>query len=201
MTHFLANLVDRTRGTAPRVKPLIRPSIAPVAINEGKAEINPSMTSAEQTRTPATISEDAIAHDKAAAPPPLSLERHVASEASPLLVPLNPVGAHKVDHVGDATNGRSEGKLSAQDTIPAIVRAGDRREQQRSVLPRRQDESSPRVMPKDPGTERPVVRVTIGRIEVEAVSGPAPPPRKSSDGTRPALTLDAYLKSRKEGSR
>jgi hypothetical protein len=46
--------------------------------------------------------------------------------------------------------------------------------------------------------EAPIVRVTIGRIDVRAA--PAPP-RKPPLARGPALTLDAYLKERKEGRR
>ena len=49
--------------------------------------------------------------------------------------------------------------------------------------------------------EAPIVRVTIGRIEVRAAPAPTPPPRKPARPAGPTLTLDAYLKARKEGAR
>jgi hypothetical protein len=49
--------------------------------------------------------------------------------------------------------------------------------------------------------EAPIVRVTIGRIDVRAAPAPVPPPRKTAIPAPPKLTLDAYLKSRKEGAR
>jgi hypothetical protein len=47
-------------------------------------------------------------------------------------------------------------------------------------------------------TPAPVIRVTIGRIDVRAVLPPAQPPRRITS-TRPKLTLDEYLKQRNGG--
>jgi hypothetical protein len=44
----------------------------------------------------------------------------------------------------------------------------------------------------------PLIRVTIGRIDVRAVLPPAQPPRRTTS-TRPKLTLDEYLKQRNGG--
>jgi len=41
----------------------------------------------------------------------------------------------------------------------------------------------------------PVIRVTIGRVDVRAVSAPAPPPRRQAP-TGPKLSLEEYLRSR-----
>jgi hypothetical protein len=46
---------------------------------------------------------------------------------------------------------------------------------------------------------RPVVKVTIGRVEVRAVAPPAPPPRTRRPG--PKLTLEHYLEQRAKGER
>jgi hypothetical protein len=54
--------------------------------------------------------------------------------------------------------------------------------------------------PNESPEQSPIVRVTIGRIDVRATA-PAVPSRKSSTRSEPKLTLDAYLKSRKEGTR
>jgi hypothetical protein len=49
---------------------------------------------------------------------------------------------------------------------------------------------------------RPVIRVTIGRVEVRAVTSQAPPaPRTSPVRSGPALTLEGYLAQRNEGRR
>ncbi len=40
----------------------------------------------------------------------------------------------------------------------------------------------------------PVVQVTIGRVDVRAITPPAPPPMPSAPPRRPRLTLEAYLR-------
>ena len=47
-------------------------------------------------------------------------------------------------------------------------------------------------------TPAPLIRVTIGRIDVRAVLPPTQPPRRTTS-TRPKLTLDEYLKQRNGG--
>jgi hypothetical protein len=46
---------------------------------------------------------------------------------------------------------------------------------------------------------QPVIRVTIGRVEVKANMPPPPPPRARSTPRKPALSLSAYLQQRREG--
>ena len=48
----------------------------------------------------------------------------------------------------------------------------------------------------------PTIRVTIGRIEVRAITPPAPPPPRATPARpTPALSLDEYLKRYREGTR
>jgi hypothetical protein len=55
--------------------------------------------------------------------------------------------------------------------------------------------------PNEPASEPPIVRVTIGQIDVRTTPAPAAPTRKTATPSGPKLTLDAYLKARKEGAR
>jgi hypothetical protein len=48
--------------------------------------------------------------------------------------------------------------------------------------------------------EAPLIRVTIGRVEVRAIMAPPPPPR-AARRPRPALSLEDYLKQREGGKR
>ncbi len=48
---------------------------------------------------------------------------------------------------------------------------------------------------------RPTVHISIGRIDVRAVTAGAPPPARPSAAQRPKLTLDEYLRQRNEGKR
>jgi hypothetical protein len=53
--------------------------------------------------------------------------------------------------------------------------------------------------PPHSGHSAPIIRVTIGRIEVRAVTNPRPPrPAGESRQRRPAMSLEDYLRSRRE---
>jgi hypothetical protein len=53
-----------------------------------------------------------------------------------------------------------------------------------------------------PDREEPVVKVTIGRVEVRAITPPKTPPSKRAVArSGPAISLDEYLKQRNEGRR
>ncbi|WP_320045523.1 hypothetical protein [uncultured Desulfobacter sp.] len=53
--------------------------------------------------------------------------------------------------------------------------------------------------PSEPA--QPTIQVTIGRVEVRAVTPPAPPARPPRPAPAPSLALDDYLKQRREGRR
>jgi hypothetical protein len=56
--------------------------------------------------------------------------------------------------------------------------------------------------PQTPTPDAPIIRVTIGRIEVRAIMPPAPaPPRQPPSRPAPRLSLEEYLHQRREGRR
>jgi len=67
---------------------------------------------------------------------------------------------------------------------------------QSSMQPQSQPQTQARPALPRAEAERPVVHVTIGRIEVRAVTppAPAPEPRPAPGWTPPVLSLDEYLK-------
>jgi hypothetical protein len=69
-----------------------------------------------------------------------------------------------------------------------------------SVTTRSQSVEHDLLAPDESPVQPPIVRITIGRIDVRATP-PAVPLRKPSARSEPKLTLDAYLKSRREGRR
>jgi hypothetical protein len=69
-----------------------------------------------------------------------------------------------------------------------------------SVTTRSQSVNHDLLTPNESSEQPPSVRITIGRIDVRATP-PAAPSRKSLARSEPKLTLDAYLKSRREGER
>jgi len=83
--------------------------------------------------------------------------------------------------------------LREERRAQTVERTTPAREQERSlVAPRRST-----VWREEARDQAPIVRVTIGRIEVRAAPAPTPPSQKPARPSPPALTLDAYLKSRK----
>lgn len=104
-------------------------------------------------------------------------------------------------------------------TLRASTRRESTRDDVRSIIPRLAPTppapTTPRGEPpglseagNPPGLERhpdspsppPSIRITIGRIDVRAVS-PSPPSARPSMSPRPQLTLDDYLRQRNEGRR
>src|SRR5262249_10577065 len=59
----------------------------------------------------------------------------------------------------------------------------------------RDDESNSRASEATNDNPRPIIRVTIGRIDVRAVNAPPPPVRRETPPT-PKLSLEEYLRSR-----
>jgi hypothetical protein len=55
--------------------------------------------------------------------------------------------------------------------------------------------------PPEAGFQVPTVHISVGRIEVRAVSQPAQPPARTPSTPRPKLSLDEYLRQRNEGKR
>jgi hypothetical protein len=229
MTHFLSRLVDRARGTALRVEPIIAPRFAPTDLLG--AEILPEITTEIESpaasppsgpkpvppRTETRSVEEkrssraADAHD--------AEETRIEIVMEPLLVPQVQERVHSlvVRHADTPREilEESRGTAAAQLQVaksksprgtaaaaqPVAKRQSQRGNLKRSTLsPLKQGDDALR-FPAEPRAQAPIVRVTIGRIEVRAAPAPAPPPRKPARAPGPVLTLDAYLKSRKEGAR
>ncbi len=221
MTHFLGRLVERARGTAPRVEPIIAPRFAPTPVAEiaTEHETSPSGRGAPQ-KTKATngIREAVVRQEEPVteAPRPRAAirepeEREETVEAAPqtLLVPLP---RPDNDEVAPRPNWTRESESLRRDVLPHVQSAAApplvRRanHQPRSTMARPSDRSgvsaSSVTFPNESAAnEPPIVRVTIGRIEVHAAPAPAAPARKPPARSQPKLTLDAYLKARKEGAR
>jgi hypothetical protein len=210
MTHFLDRLVDRARGEAPRVEPLLTPRFAPSAFTEVAEEKEvapgtrnarlsaddspPSRAPAEPVEkidpnNPLVVRQERVPTD----PLPKTREQSLKIVREKLLVPLQ--------------NTESNSPLLVRQTLAQNFESGVPRAPVRPLTPatnRDSTQSRDRIQtvpPNEPAEERPIVRVTIGRIEVRAVTPPAPPPRQAVRPPVPKLTLDDYLKSRNEGAR
>jgi hypothetical protein len=225
MTHFLARLVERARGTVPRVEPIIAPrfAFAPIAEIASEHEAPPSVRrSAEETKAANGSGETVVRQKEPATEAPRPRKEKTATmkteereemvedtvEAAPqnLLVPLQrpddgevapppawtrgsePLGRDVLSHIQSAA-------------APPIVRRAQRQLRPAMARPSDRQAVPTHFSNQSPANEPPIVRVTIGRIEVHAAAAPSAPPRQTAPRSEPKLTLDAYLKARKEGAR
>jgi hypothetical protein len=222
MNHFLARLVERTRGTAPRVEPLVVPRFAPTPIVEIASEVEAphperrdQQPRVEENSSPrAVVQQEALAEK---AEPNVLREPEKSSlrqQPEKLLVPME---SSAVDYVraDDAVRTNStvlvRPSLSAYRPSPAVKNGIVRQKFLTASRSKRPPPASPLatrsrsfdfdlLTPDESSEQPPIVRVTIGRIDVRATPQ-AVPSRKSSTRSEPKLTLDAYLKSRREGRR
>jgi len=228
MKHFLARLVERARGTARRIEPIIasrfaRPPPLETAIeNESRetlSEPRPAPAEAKSVRETLSEPRSAPAEAKLVPKPDAAIRSESVSTSAEttdvpieivretLLVPqfqeqVPPLVVRQTDSQRNAqstqTNAIALEKNEA--TKPKTLRASRVRpqiEQPRAFFSKTVLAS----LPDEPRDQAPIVRVTIGRIDVRAAPVPPAPPRKPARAPGPVLTLDAYLKARKEGAR
>ncbi len=220
MTHFLARLVERARGTAPRVEPIVAPRFAPAPTTEVATEFEAPASVASRPDEMAQRNKPAA--DKLVRqenkPHRAEESRHggrAAPEPENLLVPKAILVAPSQTSVvrrldpedvifPPRSNGARPKQSAAQATptrpgSPPPATTGRREVVAGGVDPGHIERL--RISPNEPANERPIVRVTIGRIDVRAAPAPSAPARKPAPRSEPKLTLDAYLKSRQEGAR
>jgi hypothetical protein len=211
MSHFLARLVERARGAAPRVEPLVAPRFAPTAIVEIASEVEAppperrdQQPAVEEKSPPCAVVQPEASARKVEANALREPEKStLGQQPEKLLVPMEksvvdptvfvrptastnrPVPAAKNGMVRRNSFTASRSK-SPQPETPLTTR---HRTFERDLL-----------APNESSKQPPIVRVTIGRIDVRATPPVSPSP-KSSARSEPKLTLDAYLKSRREGRR
>ena len=227
MTHFLGRLVERARGTAPLVEPIIAPRFAsaPLAEIATEHEAAPPVRESAGTKAANGIGEAVVRQEEPVTEKSRRREERPATietqrrkemvaetvEDAPLtlLVPVQRPNDGEIAPSSAWTRGseslrRNVLPSSPSAAAPLTVRRTNH--QPRSTIARSSDRRvvSANALPfpnESDASEPPIVRVTIGRIEVHAASPPSAPPRKPAPRSEPKLTLDAYLKARKEGAR
>jgi hypothetical protein len=210
MSHFLARLVERARGTAPRVEPIVAPRFAPIPIVEIASEVEtPSLERSDHQRTvkekssPREVVQQEAPAEKPEAKILRESEKSLPQQPEKLLVPMERSTVDSTAFVRPSP--------SVDRPVPAIQNGIARRNSftaSRSKRPRpaipltttSRNLEGDLLTPNEFPEQAPIVCVTIGRIDVRATP-PAVPSRKSSTRSEPKLTLDAYLKSRREGMR
>ena len=211
MSHFLVRLVERSRGTAPRVEPVVAPRFAPTPIVEIASEIETprpergdqqptveektSPRAVAQQEAPAGKAEPQIFQESQKSLPPKQPEK--------LLVPMEKIAVDSTAFVRPSPFADRPVQVIKNGMVRRNSFTALQSKRPRSATPLatrsgsfERDLLTPNEWPEQP----PIVRVTIGRIDVRATP-PAVPSRKSSARSEPKLTLDAYLNSRKEGTR
>jgi hypothetical protein len=211
MSHFLARLVQRARGSAPRVEPFVAPRFAPTPIVEIASEVEAQLPerrdqqpAVEESSSPrAVVQQEAPARK---AEPNVLREPEKSSlpqQPEKLLVPMAKSAVDSTVFVRPSP--------STNRPVPAAQNGMVRRNSFTASRSKRPQPATPLtttsrnferglLTPNESPDQVPIVRVTIGRIDVRATP-PAVPSRKWSARSEPKLTLDAYLKSRREGTR
>jgi hypothetical protein len=209
MSDFLRRLAGRSLGIEPVVQPAIPAMTAPAPRDAGFFE---GESVSEVVERPSNA-------DSPRFPKPTAMrestERNRSSEAT---VPAAHLWEPRESIAQLAPASRATDPASSEDTLPAIeVRSDAGNSGDLAVTgPSKWDSTLPDPYSPAPSLafvgmpiERresldaaaPVVRVTIGRVEVRAEL-PSPKARTAAPRTRPATTsLDDYLKQRAEGRR
>lgn len=201
MTNFLTRLVDRARGVAPRVEPIVAPRFAPAAVET--IEVEQPRRAMPASARPAPPSRTVI---KDRSRPTERVEKQDTKiEIVPefLLVPEIHEREKQVIIERSQVERETAAPAHVGKTSRVVPAKPPTRRAHRGTPPLRalmQEDRTVRFS-DEPRHEAPIVRVSIGRIEVRAAPAPAPPPRKAVRAAPPALSLDAYLQSRKDGGR
>jgi hypothetical protein len=211
MSHFLTRLVERARGTTARVEPLVTPWFAPTPIVDIASEVEAppperrdQQPTVEENSSPRAVVQQEAPAKKAA--PKIIRESEKSSlpqQPEKLLVPVEMSAVDSTVFVRPSP--------STDRPVPAIKNGMVRRNSFTASRSKRPRPATPLtgtsrnlkcdlLTPNESSEQPPIVRVTIGRIDVRPTP-PAVPSRKSSTHSDPKLTLDAYLKSRREGRR
>jgi hypothetical protein len=203
MSDFLSNLITRSFSDAPAIQPrvpsLFEPTAAEFFDQAGSSTFEPvsKFSSAETTAaaTPgATISD-------------VRAEPHLTKPDRPAQR-----RARAIAQTARSAKQRTERRRLEIETNKVIVPvdsfqaqqkdAGDKKSVSESLAESRPLQSSHRkhFSPVDQRPTTPIIRVTIGRVEVRAIHPPAAAPKQAKP-TRPKLSLDDYLRKRTRGCR
>jgi hypothetical protein len=208
MSDFLGRLAGRSMGVEPVVQPVIPAMTAPVsrgAFGESESFRDAAEEPAARDRVSSpeivaardrwnrphslTVQSGSDAHREVIVRPPIGSPDVRAAAFPPLEGPLHPtLSAAALDGADSAAAGTAgwdrtlPGPAGVDASTASVGTAMDRRETAPAAAP--------------------IVRVTIGRIEVRAeLSSPKPRTASATRTKSAATSLDDYLKQRSEGRR
>lgn len=182
MSDFLSNLITRSFTDAPVIQPRV-PSLFEITGDEFLDE--------QQSSTPSVPTPETIAPKNA----PARFSKSLPTQETAI--------TKSIANVSDARREESSPKpdAPAAQNAPVIAqtsRLSVQTAELHPIQPRRRKD----FLPVDQRSSKspPIIRVTIGRVEVRAVQSPAPGP-KQAKLRPPKLSLEDYLRKRERGSR
>ena len=210
MNDYLVNLIIRSLDRAPAIQPRVPSVFEPSDLGSEQSSVDASNPtgrhSAADVITPAQRkSSEPLAQRRRSV-----LEPHTAvtdMRRPPNNAPVIQLSRGQVIASGHETNlstdrGISEAspRLLSQSSRSSseLIHATQPRHPVRSPVMPTHELSVGKSLQHTKTTPAPLIRVTIGRIDVRAVLPPTQPPRRTTS-TRPKLTLDEYLKQRNGG--
>jgi len=194
MNDYLTNLIARSLNRAPEIQPRLPSVFEPSALVSDQPGIEPKPHAGHST-------DDAMTLDQRK-PRQSSTRRQDA----PIIQPPSGQGTasqHETNLNIDRDTRKSsptplpESRRSSSELIHAVQPKYTVRSPMR---PPHETSAGKSLQHTNTAHPAPVIRVTIGRIDVRAVLPPAQPPRQTTPA-RPKLTLDEYLKQRNGGRR
>jgi hypothetical protein len=219
MSGFLSNLIARSFTDAPVIQPRV-PSLFETSSDEfpGEPQSSTPPGVAPETTAPTNVSQSV---SRSSPIGEIATTNSIANasdtrETGSLLKPSERVTEH-APVIAEAPQPRSQTvevkKLKLETnkvTVPAESFVDAKKDAGRKT-PASQALSKPRVVNverrKDfspaeqrSSTSAPIIRVTIGRVEVRAIHPPAPAPKPQKPAA-PKLSLEDYLQEREKGSR
>jgi hypothetical protein len=189
MNNFLSNLMERSFTDAPVIQPRVASLFEPTPVDFSDEQH--SSTSAPLSKL-SPVQE--IASANSIAPVADRAEEHLSKPAvsRPKTVPTESLPEKKHIIVPLAL---SRGEEDRSTSTNGVFENFSKTRASRSA--RRKDFSAvDQRSPKSP----PIIRVTIGRVEVRAIQSPAPRPKQAKPRP-PKLSLEDYLRKRAGGSR
>lgn len=167
-----------TRSDSQRFEPTIRRAERPRLVHE--TEATSSVRSSEQRPT---IERQTVFTEQASQALPTSKRDNPTSQGRATLLPLTDERRESHSQLRDSTSSAERPELVLRE-----------QNSQRAA-------STPRTLEPAAAQAGPQIQVSIGRIEVRAVTPPPAPVSRPTPASAPRMSLDDYLRSQKGGRR
>jgi hypothetical protein len=190
VSDFLSNLIARSFADAPAIRPRVPSLFEPTATEFfDEPELSASLPESE------SLPAEQVAAGKTPSKKsrPLAQEHRLRVDAPDRETVPPLVSREKGKLIVPSTS-----SVSDQDHSDSAKHASEAFSETRSLQSSRHERSTP--VERRASKSAPIIRVTIGRVEVRAVHPPAANPKPAKPAT-PKLSLDDYLRKRARGFR